>query len=135
MQEALRKTFNLNFSEEKYQQYLSEIESLEPGALDFRVAETPIFVPKDFTKKMLDAGEDILDLITSPHFKPLTDRSIPAHLNVPDEDGHPQCLILDFGICKNTHGELEPQLIEMQGFPSLYAFQSFFPEKMRLKKQ
>ncbi len=128
MQEALRKTFNLHFSEGKYQQYLSEIEALEPGALDFRVAETPIFVPKDFTKKMLHAGEDILDLITSAHFKTLTNRSIPAHLNVPEEDDHPQCLVLDFGICKNTHGELEPQLIEMQGFPSLFAFQVFYSQ-------
>jgi hypothetical protein len=32
-------------------------------------------------------------------------------------------LVFDFGICENKEGEWEPQLIEMQGFPSLYAFE------------
>ena len=30
---------------------------------------------------------------------------------------------MDFGICKDENGELTPQLIEVQGFPSLYFFQ------------
>jgi hypothetical protein len=128
MQAALRQAFNEQFSEEKYQQYLQEIENLHPGSLDFRNAETPIFVPKAFTKKMLDACEDILDVITADNFKALTQRSIPSNLQVPDEDDYPQCLVFDFGICENTSGELEPQLIEMQGFPSLFAFQVYHCE-------
>jgi hypothetical protein len=32
-------------------------------------------------------------------------------------------MVFDFGICKNKAGEIEPQLIEMQGFPSLFGFQ------------
>lgn len=125
MQEALRKAFNANFTEEKYRSYVQEIEALHPGALDFRNAETPIFVPADFTKKMLSACDDILDVITADNFKKLTERSIPADLNVPGEDDHPQCLVFDFGICENAEGALEPQLIEMQGFPTLFAFQAF----------
>ena len=49
----LRNAFNKNFSVEKYEQYLTRIENLHPGAMDFRNAETPIFVPKDFAKKTL----------------------------------------------------------------------------------
>ncbi|MEO1713905.1 MAG: hypothetical protein AAFU60_11295, partial [Bacteroidota bacterium] len=30
---------------------------------------------------------------------------------------------MDFGICQNSDGSLSPQLIEVQGFPSLYFFQ------------
>ncbi len=128
MQKDLRKQFNEQFSEEKYQQYMKEIDTLAPGTLDFRNAETPIFIPKEFTKKMLDACEDILDVVTAKNFKELTQRSIPADLNVPGEDDHPQCLVFDFGICQNNKGEMEPQLIEMQGFPTLFAFQAYHSE-------
>lgn len=125
MQKELRQAFNKNFTEEKYQAYVQQIEALHPGALDFRNAETPIFIPKDFTKKMLDACDDILDVITADNFKELTERSIPANIQVPGENAHPQCLVFDFGICENNSGELEPQLIEMQGFPTLFAFQVY----------
>ncbi|HNP53788.1 MAG TPA: hypothetical protein PKK69_04205 [Ferruginibacter sp.] len=125
MQKELRAQFNAGFSEEKYQAYMNKLESLHPGALDFRNAETPIFVPKAFKQKMLDACEEILDSITAPDFKTLTDRSIPANLQVPGENDRAEMMVFDFGICENAQGELEPQLIEMQGFPTLYAFQAF----------
>jgi hypothetical protein len=128
MQKELRKSFNEQFSQEKYQEYLQKVEALHPGALDFRNAETPIFIPKDFTKKMLDACEDILDVITAHNFKELTQRSIPGNINVPAENDYPQCLVFDFGICENEEGTIEPQLIEMQGFPSLFAFQAYHSE-------
>ncbi|MEX1202533.1 MAG: hypothetical protein WEA59_04790 [Ferruginibacter sp.] len=128
MQRELRQAFNDQFTEEKYQRYMEEIENLHPGALDFRNAETPIFIPKVFTKKMLDACEHILDLITADNFKSLTNRSIPTNIEVPGENDYPQCLVFDFGICENEEGTLEPQLIEMQGFPSLFAFQAFHSE-------
>ncbi len=128
MDKYLREEFNKNFTEEKYQAYMLEVEGLHPGSLDFRNAETPIFVNKDFKNKMLGACEKIIDVITDPNFIQLTDRSIPNALNVPGEDSHPQFIVFDFGICKNEMGQLEPQLIEMQGFPTLYAFQAYHSE-------
>ena len=125
MQKILRDKFNSNFSQEKYENYLTELEAPHPGTLDFRIAETPIFIPKDFTKKMLDACEDIIDIIVAPNFKTLTDKSIPPELNIPNQKKHTEFIAFDFGICENVHGLLEPQLIEMQGFPTLFAFQAF----------
>ena len=128
MQKLLRDKFNKNFTEEKYRNYMHSIDAVSPGALDFRIAETPIFIPKDFTKKMLDACEDIIDIITAPNFITLTDRSIPDDVKVPGDEGHAECMVFDFGICENAAGECEPQLIEMQGFPTLFAFQTFQSE-------
>ena len=128
MQKLLRDKFNKNFTEEKYRNYMNSIDAVSPGALDFRIAETPIFIPKDFTKKMLDACEDIIDIITAPNFITLTDRSIPDDVIVPGDEGHAECMVFDFGICENAAGECEPQLIEMQGFPTLFAFQTFQSE-------
>lgn len=125
MDQSLRAKFNARYTEDKYNAYMQEIEALEPGALEFRNAETPVFIPKAFKNKMLEACEDIIDVLVAPNFKELTDRSIPAHLQVPNEDSHTQMLVFDFGICENESGELEPQLIEMQGFPTLYAFQAY----------
>ena len=128
MQKALREKFNKLFTEEKYDAYMKDVEAISPGALDFRNAETPIFIGKDFTKKMLDACEDIIDVIVAPNFKELTERSIPDDVRVPGNEKHAQCMVFDFGICENENGDLEPQLIEMQGFPTLYGFQAFHSE-------
>jgi len=128
MERALREQFNKNFTEEKYKAYMDEVEGLHPGSLDFRNAETPIFIDKGFKNKMLAACEDIIDVITAPNFKELTKRSIPPELHVPGEDSHPQFIVFDFGICKNAQGQMEPQLIEMQGFPTLFAFQAYHSE-------
>ena len=125
MQPYLRRTFNDNFIPEKYHQYLQKIENLHPGSLEFRVAETPIFVPKDFTQKMLAACDDIIDVIVQPDFKSLTEKAIPEGLRVANETSHSDFIVFDFGVCENENGELEPQLIEMQGFPTIFAFQAF----------
>lgn len=125
MQPYLRRSFNDNFLPEKYHQYLQKIENLHPGSLEFRVAETPIFVPKDFTQKMLAACDDIIDVIVQPGFKSLTEKAIPEGLRVANETTHSDFIVFDFGICENENGELEPQLIEMQGFPTIFAFQAF----------
>lgn len=128
MVKELREKFNAAFSKERYDAYMAKIEALHPGALDFRNAETPVFVPKDFKDKMLGACEDIIDVITDPKFLALTDRGIPANVKVPNESSRSEFIVFDFGICENEKGELEPQLIEMQGFPTLYGFQAFHSE-------
>jgi hypothetical protein len=127
----LRKDFNEAFTKEKYEAFLTMLESGYPGAIEFRVAETPVFISKDFKDKMLNACESIIDLVTDPGFRTLTDSSIPAGDKVGGNYGYPQTIAFDFGICENKNGELEPQLIEMQGFPSLYGFQVYYPNLLR----
>jgi hypothetical protein len=123
MLQALRNQFNANFTTEKYERYVQQIENISPGNLDFRNAETPIFVDKAFTQQMLAACESIIDVIVHPDFLSKTERSIPKNLNVANENSKPEFIAFDFGICQNSKNELEPQLIEMQAFPTLFAFQ------------
>ncbi len=128
MIKELRQQFNSNFSEQQYHVFLEDLKSKYPGDLEFRIAETPVFVDKAFTDKMLGACESIVDFILQDNFKALTDRAIPPHENVPNENEHTNFIALDFGICKNVNGDIEPQLIEMQGFPTLFGFQAYYPE-------
>jgi hypothetical protein len=124
----LRKKYNYEFSNSKYNDFVKDIANVYPGQLDFRIAETPIYIPKDFANKMLSACDSIVDVITKPGYRQLSDKAIPPHLKVPNDDTHPHCIAFDFGVCENEQGKLEPQLIEMQGFPSLFAWQIILPE-------
>lgn len=120
---SLRKAFNKAFTEEKYQQYLDALNEPHPGEIEFRIAETPVFCDKAFTQKMLSACEAIVDVITAPNFKEVTKNAIPSNVLVPNENAHTNFIAFDFGVCENEQGQLEPQLVEMQGFPTLFAFQ------------
>lgn len=128
---SIRQQYNAAFSQEKYQAFLQELKSKHTDAIDFRVAETPVFIDKSFTNKILSACESIVDFIVSPNFKQITDRAIPEKLNVPGENTHTHFIAFDFGICQNQQGELTPQLIEMQGFPTLFAHQIWHDEVLR----
>ena len=127
----LRKQFNESFSDSRYQSFLQDLHSRHPGAIEFRVAETPVFVPKEFSQKLVDACETIIDIIKDPDFIKFTETSIPKHERVPNENGFPHMIAFDFGVCINDSGILEPQLIEMQGFPTLFGFQVYYPEVLR----
>ena len=120
---ALRKEFNKNFTKEKHDAFLKELNAVHPNAIEFRVAETPIFVPKDFTQKMISACESIVDIITDDKFYELSKKAIPKNIHVPGKNNHSHFIAFDFGICINDKGEYEPQLIEMQGFPTLFAYE------------
>jgi hypothetical protein len=125
MIKKLREAFNESFTSEKYAAYINELEALKVGALDFRNAETPIFIDKVFTQKIIDACESITDVICDANFIALTNRAVPQNIQVPNENKHTHFIAFDFGICENDNGTLEPQLIEMQGFPTLFAYQAF----------
>ena len=127
----IRHKFNESFSHEKFESMLAEIQQEFPNQLDFRVAETPVFVPKDLKIKLLQACNDIIDVLLKPDFKEKTQRAVPTNQNVPNEDEHPSFLAIDFAVCKDENGELSPQLIELQGFPSLFGYQWYLGQKYR----
>lgn len=122
---SIRTAYNSNFTQAKYETFLQDLYSKHSGALDFRIAETPIFVDKTFKEKILSACESIVDVITGYNFKTLTSHAIPADVRVPNENDFSHFIAFDFGICENEKGELEPQLIEMQGFPTLFAYEVY----------
>ncbi|MBI5373575.1 MAG: hypothetical protein HZA79_16240 [Sphingobacteriales bacterium] len=128
---AIREAYNTAFTPEKYAGFLNDLHQVYPGQVDFRVAETPVFVPKDFTGKMIGACEHIVDIIAGPRFKSLTRNAVPADLQVPGENEYSHFIAFDFGICINDAGEYEPQLIEMQGFPTLFAYEVLLDDVFR----
>jgi hypothetical protein len=122
---SIRKAFNEQFSTEKYQHFLTRLNQDLKDEVAFRVAETPVFLTQELKDKLIQAGDEILKTLLKPDFKKLTDRAIPAKWKVANETTHPHFIAFDFAVCKDEKGELTPKLIELQGFPSLYGFQSF----------
>lgn len=122
-----RKQFNKEFSDEKYTQLkeiLKQKGGIEPG---FRISESPIFLTKEFEGKLLDASESIISQIKALPAETLQ-KAIPDSCRVPNDTGQPHFFTIDFGICKSENGDIEPQLIELQAFPSLYAFQKIYED-------
>lgn len=120
-----REAFNEQFSAEKYQHFLKILQEGLSEKIGFRVAETPVFIDQELKGKLVLAGDEILKTILDPSFKELTKRAIPTKWQVANETDHPHFIALDFAVCKDENGEISPKLIELQGFPSLYGFQSF----------
>ena len=131
MHQPTRQLYNAAFTDEKYQAFLNTVNTAFGEACTFRIAETPIFVPQSLKTQLLQGVEDICATLTQADFKQRSEAALPAHLRVPGEDDHPTFLQLDFGVCRAADGSLTPQLIEMQGFPSLYFFQHLLAESYR----
>jgi len=128
---SVRNNFNASFTKEKYQDYLSYIDHHYPNALDFRIAETPIFIDATFTATMLDLGNYVNEQILSTDFKKNTQASLAEQPITPNETHHPDCMVMDFAIAVVKKNNLVPRLIELQGFPSLFAFELLQEEALR----
>jgi hypothetical protein len=128
MQSTIRQTYNRSFSKEKYQYFLDEMNKSLRQPIEFRVAETPVFVPKALKEKLIDTCEKIIDVIVQDDFKDKTSKAIPENQNVPNENNHTSFLAIDFAVCQDEKNEYNPQLIELQGFPSLFGFQYLLSE-------
>jgi len=121
----LREEFNHLFSPEKYKALLDEMNSTFNYEIGFRVSETPLFMDKALRQVVEKAGEDIIDVIVQPDFIAHSEMAIPTVLKVPNEDSNTKLLAIDFAICEDGNGGLIPQLIELQGFASLYCYQEW----------
>ena len=118
----IRAKFNADFTPEKYAALLRCVDEATKWPADFRISETPIFLTREFTDEAVFAANEIAAQTQTPEFAMHAASAIPPGLEVPNESPHPEFLIVDLGICEENH-RLTPRLIEMQAFPSLFAFQ------------
>jgi hypothetical protein len=126
----LRSRFNADFTPDKYAALERCVNETEKWPADFRISETPIFFTREFTDGVMRAAHAIVDLTRTPEFAHHAENAVPEGLEVPNESGHPNFLLVDFAVC--TQGDrLVPRLIELQAFPSLFGFQLLLLHCMR----
>ncbi len=124
MIQALREDFNRRWTPAKYERFLTSIDEAIGRHVEFRHAETPCFFPQEILQEMSRAGRELVgQLITNRAYHEASDREIPARYRVPNETHEPLFIQADFGLVQE-HGRFAPKLVEIQGFASLYAYQT-----------
>ncbi|MGD1077707.1 MAG: hypothetical protein ABR881_05235 [Candidatus Sulfotelmatobacter sp.] len=121
---SLRQRFNQKFTAAKYQAFLRRVDDACGTHVQFRLSETPCFFPKSLIDRMASDGQALIrQLVDNPAYRAKSDEAVPAEFNVPHEPPHPMFVQVDFGLVRDARGELQPKLVELQAFPSLYAYQ------------
>ncbi len=121
----LRTQFNERWKPELYVELLRRLDAVSGTHVNFRCSETPIFLPRDLLDKMVRYGQELYSqLAANAQYRQASEATIPSGFRAPNETEHPLFLQVDFGLVREQDGRLEPKLVEIQGFPSIYAFQA-----------
>ena len=121
----LRSSFNERFTDEAYTNLLANLQNRCGGSIQFRVAETPIFLSKSQLDDLAELGTALaLHLIASGEYLAAARRAIPPGYDVANVTSHPHFLTADFAWVRLGSGKLAPKLVEIQAFPSVFAYQA-----------
>jgi hypothetical protein len=128
----LRSLFNANFNPERYASLLRQVEKRCGTRVDYRIAETPVFLPLALLEKMAAEGAELTHtLLGDAAYLAAARRAIPAGYDVAGETARPHFLTADFALVRDTAGELVPRLVEIQAFPSVYGYQDVLSSAYR----
>jgi hypothetical protein len=125
---SLRQQFNANYTPEKFQIFQKRMTDSCGMTVPFRLCETPCFFPKSLLEEMSRYGKDLVQQLNGLEYRKASFSSIPPEFNVPRESPHPLFIQVDFGLVRDDAGKLHPKLVELQGFPSLYAYQAMLSQ-------
>ncbi len=121
---SYRQDFNSRFTPEKYERLRREMTSRCGMEVPFALCETPCFFPNALVERLGEDGKALIrQLVENPEYRARSEASIPAKFRVPNESPHPMFIQVDFGLVRDSAGKLQSKLVELQGFPSLYAYQ------------
>ena len=121
----LRNQFNAGFHESAYADLLALLERRCGGPIPFPVAETPIFVSAALLDEMAEQGSMLArHLIADADYLAAARKAIPQGYSVAGETPRPHFLTADFALVRTASGELASRLVEIQAFPSVFAYQA-----------
>jgi hypothetical protein len=120
---SLRHAYNAVFSDEKYRSYKRRLSERGRMEIPFHLAETPFFLPPELRDEMIAASLDIFRQLSTPEALHRSLSAVPRALDVPGCDELPVFAVVDFAVTRDSSGRAAPKLIELQAFPTLYAFQ------------
>jgi len=128
----LRRQFNEEFTPERYAALLRLMEERCGARVEYRIAETPVFLPSNLLEEMAAAGMELTRrLLENPEYLVAARKAIPAGYDVAGETAHPHFLTADFALVRNGAGQLVPRLVEIQAFPSVYGYQDVLSSAYR----
>ncbi|HTW48051.1 MAG TPA: hypothetical protein VMD92_08885 [Acidobacteriaceae bacterium] len=128
----LRHDFNRRFRPDAFRTMLHGLDAVSRTHVSFPIAETPCFFPKSLLDEMAAVGAELTHrLVDDRAYLARSLAAIPEAWRAADQDAHPHFLTADFGLVREPDGRLAPRLVEMQAFPSIFAFQWVLSEAYR----
>ncbi len=132
----LREAFNRNYTDAAYRNLLADLNRITRTDITIRVAETPVFLPAAMLQQMVDAGASMThQLVNDAAYLQEAAATIPVAFRVANQTAHPHFMTVDFGLVHTGDGPwqgdlatLEPRLVELQAFPSVYGLQPLLGE-------
>ncbi|MDZ7639413.1 MAG: hypothetical protein U5J83_14355 [Bryobacterales bacterium] len=90
------------------------------------------FCPHSLVERMKRGGREMVEeLLGNSLYLGAARESVSASFRVPNEAEAPLFVQADFGLIQDDEGALHSRLVEIQGFPSLYAYQPVLAETYR----
>jgi hypothetical protein len=128
----LRHAFNQSFTPEKYRTFLALLDERCGAHVKFRICETPCFFPARLIETMQQAGAELVQqLVQNEPYLDAARSQIPPGFRVQNEPNRPMFIQADFGLVRDNTGQISPKLVEIQAFPSLYAYQPVLEDTYR----
>ncbi len=128
----LRARFNREFTDERYRAFRTELERRAGVAVEFRLSETPCFLPAALVQDLDRAAQAILDeLLGNAAYLEAAGRVVPPDCRPARGEDRPTFVCVDFGLVRGADKRVEGRLVELQAFPSLYGFQLLLAESSR----
>jgi hypothetical protein len=129
---SLRQDFNSRFRPETYRTFLRNLDACVRTHVSFRVAETPVFLSRKLLDEMAAIGAELTHrLVGDDEYLAASNKAIPDAWRAADETALPHFMTVDFGLVREPDGRLAPRLVELQAFPSVYAYQFVLAENYR----
>jgi len=120
---SLRRAFNATWTPARHEAFLEDLGARVCAPIEFPVSETPCFFPRTLIDALSDAGEELTRQALSGEAATAGARVVPDRFRGPGQGEVPPFVQVDFGLVRNQAGAIEPRLVELQAFPSLYGFQ------------
>jgi hypothetical protein len=128
----LRTRFNAAFAPGRYRAFVADLRQRCGADIQFRVSETPCFFSRELMNRIAATGAELVQLLMdNPDYRRASAAAIPAEFHTPGEGDHPLFVQVDFGLVHDADGTVEPRLVELQAFASLYGFQPLFAHQYR----
>jgi hypothetical protein len=129
---SFRERFNASWTEAQYQELIAHLERRTKGHISFPISETPCFFPRQLVEELASIGTELIQQAMSGDAAAASERVVPDRFRgAVSSEPHPTFLQVDFGLMANADGGVEPRLVELQAFPSLYGFQVALAEAYR----
>ncbi len=128
----LRQSFNASWTEARFRDLVRRLELRSGATLGFPLSETPCFFPESLMSSLAATGIELVNqILTNRDALAAADAAVPERFRGAGAEALPSFLQVDFGLVRDESGAIQPKLVELQAFASLYGFQQAVAEAYR----